>query len=52
MNKKRIAKWLLVAVAIGLVIWLSRSVFDVEAEGLRNWILSFEIGGASCRERV
>lgn len=41
MNKKRIAKWLLVAVAIGLVIWLSRSVFDVEAEGLRNWILSF-----------
>jgi len=41
MNKKRIAKWLLVAVAIGLGIWLSRSVFDVEAEDLRNWILSF-----------
>jgi len=41
MSKKRIAKWLLVAVAIGLVIWLSRSVFDVEAEDLRSWILSF-----------
>lgn len=41
MNKKRIAKWLLAAVAIGLVIWLSRSVFDVEAEDLRSWILSF-----------
>ncbi|MDN5708754.1 MAG: TVP38/TMEM64 family protein [Planococcus sp. (in: firmicutes)] len=41
MNKKRIAKWLLVAVAIGLGIWLSRSVFDVEAEDLRSWILSF-----------
>ncbi|MFP3357455.1 TVP38/TMEM64 family protein [Planococcus sp. SIMBA_143] len=41
MSKKRIAKWLLVAVAIGLGIWLSRSVFDVEAEDLRSWILSF-----------
>ncbi|MGB6780128.1 MAG: TVP38/TMEM64 family protein [Planococcus citreus] len=41
MNNKRVIKWLLVAVAIGLVIWLSRSVFDVEAEDLRSWILSF-----------
>ncbi|MDE0583419.1 TVP38/TMEM64 family protein [Planococcus sp. A6] len=41
MNNKRVIKWLLAAVAIGLVIWLSRSVFDVEAEDLRSWILSF-----------
>lgn len=41
MNKKRIIKWLLLAAAIVLVIWLSRSIFDVEAEDLRTWILSF-----------
>lgn len=41
MNKKRVVEWLLLAIAIGLVIWLSRSVFDVEAEDLRSWILSF-----------
>ncbi|ANU19392.1 TVP38/TMEM64 family protein [Planococcus plakortidis] len=41
MNYKRVIKWLLLAVAIALAIWLSRSVFDVEAEGLRSWILSF-----------
>lgn len=41
MNKKRVVKWLLLAIAIGLVIWLSRSVFDVEAEDIRSWILSF-----------
>ncbi len=41
MNTKRVIKWSLAALAIVLVIWLSRSVFDVNAEGLRNWILSF-----------
>lgn len=41
MNKKRVVKWLLLAIALGLVIWLSRSVFDVEAEDIRSWILSF-----------
>ncbi|QMT16009.1 TVP38/TMEM64 family protein [Planococcus maritimus] len=41
MNTKRVIKWFLAALAIVLVIWLSRSVFDVNAEGLRNWILSF-----------
>ena len=41
MNKKRVIKWLLLAVAIGIVIWLSRSVFEVEAEDLRSWIVSF-----------
>ncbi|ANU17182.1 TVP38/TMEM64 family protein [Planococcus maritimus] len=41
MNTKRVIKWSLAALAIVLVIWLSRSVFDVNAEDLRNWILSF-----------
>ncbi|MEZ0480327.1 TVP38/TMEM64 family protein [Planococcus sp. SSTMD024] len=41
MKDMRVIKWVLAAVALGLVIWLSRSVFDVEAEDLRNWILSF-----------
>lgn len=44
MNRKKrlqIGKWLLVAVAIGVVIWLSRSVFEVDANDLRSWILSF-----------
>ncbi|AQU79314.1 MULTISPECIES: TVP38/TMEM64 family protein [Planococcus] len=44
MSKSRalqIAKWLLIAVAVGLVIWLSRSVFQVDANDLRKWILSF-----------
>ncbi|MGE6369994.1 TVP38/TMEM64 family protein [Planococcus kocurii] len=44
MSKSRasqIAKWLLIAVAAGLVIWLSRSVFQVDANDLRKWILSF-----------
>ncbi|MDQ0427283.1 putative membrane protein YdjX (TVP38/TMEM64 family) [Planomicrobium stackebrandtii] len=37
----QIGKWLLVAAAVGLVIWLSRSVFDIDANDLRSWILSF-----------
>ncbi|KYG58705.1 TVP38/TMEM64 family protein [Planococcus maritimus] len=41
MNTKRIIKWSLAVLAVALVIWLSRSVFDVNAEDLRNWILSF-----------
>lgn len=46
MNKSKsrrlqIAKWLLIAVGVGLVIWLSRSVLQVDANDLRNWILSF-----------
>ncbi len=41
MKNKRIIKWLLAALAIGFVIWLSRSVFNVNAEDLRSWILSF-----------
>lgn len=44
MNKStrlQIGKWLLVAVAVGLVIWLSRSVFEIDANDLRSWILSF-----------
>lgn len=43
MNPKmlQIGKWLLVAAAVGLVIWLSRSVFDIDANDLRSWILSF-----------
>ncbi|WP_203339935.1 TVP38/TMEM64 family protein [Planococcus beijingensis] len=36
-----IGKWLLAAVAIVLIVWLSRSVFDVDANGIRRWILSF-----------
>lgn len=40
-NTLQIRKWLLVAAAVGLVIWLSRSVFDVDANDLRSWILSF-----------
>lgn len=43
MNKRQLAKWLLVAVAVALVIWLSRSVLDVDANDLRNWILSFGV---------
>ena len=34
-------KWLLIAAGIGLVIWLSRSIFEIDANGLRSWILSF-----------
>ncbi|HSJ37003.1 MAG TPA: TVP38/TMEM64 family protein [Planococcus sp. (in: firmicutes)] len=41
MNKRQIAKWLTVAVVVALLIWLSRSVFQVDASDLRNWILSF-----------
>lgn len=36
-----IGKWLLAAAAIVLIVWLSRSVFDVDANGIRRWILSF-----------
>lgn len=41
MNKTKIAKWLLLALAVALIIWISRSVLDVDANDLRNWILSF-----------
>jgi len=41
MTKRQIAKWLTVAVVVALLIWLSRSVFQVDASDLRNWILSF-----------
>ncbi|AIY05441.1 hypothetical protein Plano_1476 [Planococcus sp. PAMC 21323] len=44
MNKKKslqLAKWIAIAALIGIVIWLSRSVFQVDANDLRNWILSF-----------
>lgn len=37
----KIGKWLLAAFAVGLVIWLSRSVFEVDANDIRSWILSF-----------
>lgn len=37
----KIGKWLLVAAAIVLIVWLSRSIFDVDANGIRSWILSF-----------
>lgn len=46
MNKKKslqIAKWIAIAALIGIVIWLSRSVFQVDANDLREWILSFGI---------
>ena len=39
----KVAKWLLAVFAVGLVIWLSRSVFEVDANDLRSWILSFGI---------
>ncbi|WP_298829050.1 TVP38/TMEM64 family protein [uncultured Planococcus sp.] len=39
----KVAKWLLAVFAVGLVIWLSRSVFEVDANDLRIWILSFGI---------
>lgn len=43
MNKKslQIGKWLLIAAVIVLIVWLSRSVFEVDANDLRSWILSF-----------
>lgn len=37
----QIGKWLLIGIAVALVIWLSRSVFQVDANSIRNWILSF-----------
>jgi uncharacterized membrane protein YdjX (TVP38/TMEM64 family) len=43
MNKRQLAKWLIVAVVILAIIWLSRSVFEVDANSIRNWILSFGI---------
>lgn len=43
MNKKslQIGKWLLIVAVIVLIVWLSRSVFEVDANDLRSWILSF-----------
>ena len=40
---RRIGKWLLLALAIGIAIWLSRSVFQIDADSIRKWILSFGI---------
>ncbi|TWT07991.1 TVP38/TMEM64 family protein [Planococcus sp. CPCC 101016] len=39
----QIGKWVLVAVAAGLAIWLGRLVFQGDANDLRSWILSFGI---------
>ena len=44
MSKKtglQIGKWLLLAAFVALAIWLSRSVLKIDADGLRNWIVSF-----------
>ena len=41
MNKRQLAKWLIAAVAVLAIVWLSRSVFEVDANSIRNWILSF-----------
>ena len=37
----QIGKWLLLAIAVAAFVWLSRSVFEIDADGLRNWIVSF-----------
>lgn len=37
----KIGKWLLIAASIVLIVWLSRSIFDIDANGIRRWILSF-----------
>nr|WP_238323300.1 hypothetical protein [Planococcus antarcticus] len=36
----QVGKWLLIVMIVGSVIWLSRSVFQVDANSIRNWILS------------
>lgn len=36
-----IGKWVVIAIVVGIAIWLSRSVFNIDADGLRSWILSF-----------
>ncbi|HSI67245.1 MAG TPA: TVP38/TMEM64 family protein, partial [Planococcus sp. (in: firmicutes)] len=41
MNKRQLTKGLLIAIAVAVIIWLSRSVLEVDANDLRNWILSF-----------
>lgn len=41
MNKRQLVKGLIAAVVILTIIWLSRSVFEVDANSIRNWILSF-----------
>ncbi|MFC4712089.1 TVP38/TMEM64 family protein [Planococcus dechangensis] len=41
MNKRQLAKGLIAAVVVLAIIWLSRSVFEVDANSIRNWILSF-----------
>lgn len=40
-NRVQLIKWLAVLAAVGVGIWLSRSVFQVDVNDLRNWILSF-----------
>jgi len=41
MNKRQLVKGLIAAVIILAIIWLSRSVFEVDANSIRNWISSF-----------
>lgn len=40
-NRFQLFKWLTLLAAVGVAIWLSRSVFQVDVNDLRNWILSF-----------
>ncbi len=37
----QLLKWLSIAVAVGVLIWLSRFVFQIDANDLRSWIVSF-----------
>ncbi len=36
-----IVRWLLIVILVAVGIWLGRSVFKVDAEDLRNWIVSY-----------
>lgn len=37
----QLLKWLIIVISVVVLIWLSRSVFQVDANDLRSWILSF-----------
>lgn len=37
----KLLKGLLLAIGVSLAIWLGRSVFEVDAQDIRSWILSF-----------
>lgn len=39
--KTNIGKWLVLAAAIGLIFWISRSFFRLDVNEIRTWILSF-----------